>query len=123
MKYTLPPKLAEIRRTLARSHNRRVLFLMVIIFVFILAAVIVARRHHAGVQALLLGTIPIEVTALIYIIRIAKKQSIALGFVCPLCGGALYDFGDNRLGRKGECPCCKQFIIDKLNGELVAKHP
>jgi hypothetical protein len=116
MKYTLPPKLAEIRRTLACSHNRRVLFLIVIYFVFVLAGALAARPHSAGNWVLAVGTI-LAVMGIIYVIRLGKKQSIALGFVCPLCGGALYDFGSNRLGRRGECPCCKQFIIERLNEE------
>jgi|GEM_PF-2450754 len=54
---------------------------------------------------------------IVYVIRLSKKQSVALGFVCPLCGGALYDGASNRLERRGECPCCKQFIIENLNEE------
>ena len=104
MKYTLPPNLAEIRRTLAQRHNRRVLFLMVVYVGF----VFLGLRARVANGVLAVGAIIFAVVGIIYLIRLAKKQSITLGFVCPLCGGDLYDFGSRRLDRLGECPCCKK---------------
>ena len=89
---------------------------MVIYVVFVLAGLLAARSHGARDWVFAVGTF-LGVMGIIYVIRIGRKQSIALGFVCPLCGGALYDFGSNRLGHRGECPCCKRLIIERLNEE------
>jgi hypothetical protein len=114
MKYNLPLHLAEIRRRLARRHNRRILFLLVTMFVLILAALQFSPGHPAQVLLATIAMALIEIMGLIYAIRLSKKQSMVLGFVCPLCGGPLYDGRSNRLGYQGECPCCKKFIIDRL---------
>jgi hypothetical protein len=47
--------------------------------------------------------------------RWAKKQSVAIGFVCPLCGESLYEPPHTRLLSRGECPKCKQPVIEALN--------
>jgi hypothetical protein len=112
MKFTLPPQISEKRRLLARSHNNRVMALLMLMFGCIFAGLYIFPRSTA-----LCWLLPVcigEVAGIIYVIWLSKRQSIALGFVCPLCGGALYDGRNNRLGYRGECPCCKQFIIDRL---------
>ena len=116
--HSLPPQLKELRRKLARSHNKRVMLLAGLLF----ASIFIALRLTLSQTALfsLLATAAIaEIIGVICVIRLSKRQSIASGFSCPRCGGSLYDGRSNRLGIRGECPCCKQFIIDQLN-ETVA---
>ncbi|HEY2342539.1 MAG TPA: hypothetical protein VGH90_05905 [Chthoniobacteraceae bacterium] len=57
-----------------------------------------------------------EIFGVLYVIRLSKRQSIDLGFTCPRCGGPLYDGRSNRLGFRGECPRCKQFVIEQFEG-------
>lgn len=116
--FNLPPNVKAMRRTLARSHNRRVLLLLAaIVILFIsLPALKLAKPYR---PAAIIGLCLFGVIGIVYVIRLSKKHSIALGFVCPLCGGALYDGGDNRLGSQGVCPCCKLFIINKLNEDAA----
>jgi len=116
MKFTLPPKLAAVRKTLARNHNRRVILLLLAMMAYIVSILQLDQLHHDAMLVILMaGTALIGIPGIIYVIRSSKRQSIALGFVCPLCGGSLYDGKSNRLGFKGECPCCKQFVIERLN--------
>jgi hypothetical protein len=112
MKFTLPPPMSEKRRVLARSHNNRVMAMLMLLLGCIFAGFYIFPRSAA-----LFWLLPVcigEVAGIIYVIRLSKRQCVALGFVCPLCGGALYDGRDNRLGYRGECPCCKKFIMDRL---------
>jgi len=111
--YSLPPQLKELRRKLARSHNNRVLLLA-----GLLCGIILASLHFPLSLTVLLSflavAVVVEILGIIYVIRLSKRQSIALGFSCPRCRGPLYDGRSNRLGDRGECPCCKQFVIDQL---------
>jgi 1,4-dihydroxy-2-naphthoate octaprenyltransferase len=97
MKFSLPPKLREMRGTIARNHNRRVLLVMVAFFTWVLLALLLARRHQAADWTVLVSGMVMVILGVVHIIRLSKKQSVALGFVCPLCGGALCDGRDNRL--------------------------
>ena len=105
--------MSDLRRTLARSHNHRVGILLVPFLVYIFGTIALVQSRGVRDVVLLVGCV-FAVAGLFYVINLSKRQSVALGFVCPLCSGPLYDGGDNRLIRRGECPCCKQFIIDKL---------
>ena len=91
------------------------MLLLMVMVALLVAGLLFARPHRVGVLAVLAGAILIEILGMVYVIRLSKKQSIALGFVCPLCGGVLYDGRSNRLSYRRECPCCKQFIIERLN--------
>ncbi len=118
MKFTIPPKLDALRRQVVRSHNRRVMLLLLgvaAIIAMVVAVEIPAQSNQT--EMLIIGGVAAlaEIIGIIVIIRLSKKQSIALGYACPLCGGALYDGRSNRLGNRGECPCCKKFILEKLN--------
>jgi hypothetical protein len=117
MKFTLPPQMSELRRTLARSHNNRVMILLVLLLGYIFTAVAltaVGLSPRAMLYFVLFVGCAFGVAGIVYVIRLSKRQCISLGFVCPLCGGTLYDGRDNRLGFRGECPCCKKFIMDRL---------
>ena len=114
MNYTLPPKMRKMRRTLAASHNLRVVALMLLLCAFVVAGLLFFKSGLAMIGWLLVAGV-VEIALIFYIIRASKRQCVALGFVCPLCGGALYDGRSNRLGYRGECPCCKKFIMDKLS--------
>ena len=112
--YSLPPRLKELRRVLARSHNNRVMLLAALLF----GSLFVVLRCNLSLWillSLLATAIVAEVLGVIYVIRLSRRQSIALGFSCPRCGGSLYDGRSNRLQSRGECPCCKQYVIDQLN--------
>lgn len=110
--YSLPPALKELRRKLARSHNIRIMVLLGLCYGIIFSAL---RFHPSQSVLLAIVFIALGIIGVIYVIRLSKRQSVELGFVCPRCGGSLYDGRSNRLGTRGECPCCKQFIIDQLN--------
>jgi hypothetical protein len=113
MKFTLPPQMNETRRILVRSHNNRVGLVVVPVVCGVFGGFFLFQSRSA-VQIWALGVSVAGIVGVICAIRLSKRQSITLGYVCPLCGGPLYDGGDNRLGNRGECPCCKKFIIDKL---------
>lgn len=120
MKVTIPQKFDVLRRELARSHNRRVMLLVLGISAIIMVAVLPLARSQGTEIQLVLALVVAALTGIfgiISIIRLSKQQSVALGYVCPLCGGALYDGRSNRLGFRGECPRCKKFIIEKLSEE------
>ncbi len=103
----------EMRRTLARSHNRRVMALAIGLGALLYLGVkVFPSRQLMLAWFLVVGVM--EVAAIVYVMRLSKRQSVSIGFVCPLCGGPLYDGRDNRIGFRGECPCCKRFIMDKL---------
>ncbi|HSI15778.1 MAG TPA: hypothetical protein VK961_27270 [Chthoniobacter sp.] len=110
-----------MRRTLARSHNWRVIILGLAIIAT--AGIDIQTRWANGLYISLGLAIAVAVAGLVYVLHAAARQSLALGFVCPRCGGSLYDRRDNRLGQKGECPRCKAFIIDELRGEQGAETP
>ena len=112
--YSLPENLKAIRLTVARSQSRRVTLLVVGVFGLLFLVLCIARSR-ATLFALLAMVICAEIGGIVYVMRLGKAQSIALGFACPLCGGALYDGNTNRLGNRGECPCCKRFVIDQLD--------
>ena len=86
---------------------------MLLTFVFIYGGLALFHSRSVLIGWLLTGLI-LEIVVGLFVFRLSKRQSIALKYVCPLCGGALYDGRENRLGRRGECPCCKKFIMDRL---------
>ena len=114
MMQDVPPRYIEMRRKLARNHNSRVLILFLVLMVFLIAGVRLMASHRTAVYCVFGAAFLVEIAGIIFVFRLAKKQSIAMGYVCPLCGGSLYDGRDNRLGFRGECPRCKKFVVDKL---------
>jgi len=118
MAFVLPPRLKTVRHTLAYSHNRRIILVMLVSYTAAYGGLLIAKYYHCSPWLALVGAGFIGIPGAFYALRLSKTQSIALGFICPLCNGALYDGRDNRLGSRGECPCCKQFIIERLNQEV-----
>jgi hypothetical protein len=115
MPLPLPPKSEALRRTIARSHNLR-LFVHLLVMIPFLAGLIFARNHaptwlFVGIAIL---TFLVFIYGHIYLNRLDIRQSVAIGFVCPLCGAGLYCGNVTRLWDRGECPHCKQTIVDKL---------
>jgi hypothetical protein len=102
-----------------------VLLLIAVLFVYLWGCLLIVQhfpsrspdQRRVQILVLLVIAVLLEIPAFVYVCRLSEQQSIALGFVCPLCGGALYDGRDNRLGYRGECPCCKQSIIERLSKE------
>jgi hypothetical protein len=110
MRYDLPPRLQLIKFQISDGHNRRLMVLMgsLVIGYFILLKI---------PQTLLLVAFSIlEAAGLIYVMWRNRRQCIDLGFVCPVCGGTLYENSkfSNRLGEDGQCPRCGEYIIDQL---------
>ena len=110
MSYELPTRIQVARLEIIRSHNRR---LMLWIGSLVVGFIILNKIP----QIPLLGVFCIlEAAGLIYVLRRVRKQCIDLGFVCPTCGGALYENSrySSHLVHDGECPQCGDFIIDRL---------
>ena len=110
MSYVLPPRLQEIKLQIRSSHNRHLMFWMGSL---IIAFLIILKFPQSPV---LIAFIILEAAGLIYVMWRNRKQCIDLGFLCPICGGTLYENSrySNQLVRDGECPRCGEFIIDKL---------
>ena len=118
MAFTLPPKFDSLRRIIARSHNRRVAGLFVIMIPFFVIGVVFAKSNVSSwfFGGFCILTILVYIFGFIHLSRLDKQQSVALGFICPLCGGGLYCATLDRLWIRGECPNCKQSIIEGLHG-------
>jgi hypothetical protein len=107
-----------MRRAIARSHNRRVVLIFGPIVLFVIIGVIFAKSNN--LQTPIIGVFGI-LTFLVFVVAfkcvngLNMKQSVKLGFVCPQCGAGLYCARLPRLWIRGECPHCKQFIIEKLD--------
>jgi hypothetical protein len=112
MSYELPPKLAEMKLQVSRSHNNRLLLWMVSLAIYVF---IIVKFPLLPIPVIGLGGL-IEIVGLIYVMWRNKKQCVQLGFICPFCGGTLYENSrySNRLWRDGECPRCGEFILDKF---------
>jgi hypothetical protein len=116
--FTLPPKSDSRRRAIARSHNRRVVLILAPVILFVIIGVIFAKSNN--LQILIIGVfgilaVLVFIVGFKYVCRLDMKQSVELGFVCPQCGAGLYCGSLPRLWIRGECPHCKQFIIEKLD--------
>ena len=104
-----------MRRTLASNHNRRVAVLLLLLFVILFTGL---RLIHS--PRIVFGiAFAFEIPGIIYVVRLGRRQSVALGYSCPRCGATLYDGASNRLAKSGECPSCKQFIMDDLNKKFA----
>jgi hypothetical protein len=116
--FPLPPKADAMRRAIARSHNRRVVLILFPIIPFvIIGAVFVKSNNLQTAASVIFGilTLLIFIAGFMSVSRLDMKQSVKLGFVCPQCGKGLYCGSLPRLWIRGECPHCKQFIIEKLD--------
>ena len=100
-----------MRREIASAHNVRVMLLLAVVLIIILLGIYWLKSVKIGA---ILGGVA-EVLGIFYVLRLDKRQSTRLGYVCPDCGGSLYDGKDMHLARTGQCPRCKKFIIDRLN--------
>jgi hypothetical protein len=75
--------MSETRRTLARSHNRRVMVLLIGLLALIYLGLSLFPSRRAFLIWLCTVVI-LQVAATAYVIRLSKRQSISLGFVCTL---------------------------------------
>jgi len=118
MPFTLPKRFNVSRRILVRSHQHRVVIWFAIMIPFLVVGVVFDKLHVSLLLfwGFVILTLLVGVFGMAYVIRLDKRQCVALGLGCPLCGGALLNRnGFNWLLIRGECPCCKQSIIDKLS--------
>lgn len=117
--FTLPPKSDAMRRSIARSHNRRVVFIMGPVALLGILGIVFAKMSNINSLPIIVvfGVLCflVMVVCMMYVSRLDMRQSIKLGFVCPQCGAGLYCAHVDRLWIRGECPHCKQFIIEKLD--------
>jgi uncharacterized membrane protein len=120
--YSLPPRLAEIYQPLVRSFKRRLLLCAVLFYAVALIDYRVNGPHGAMTVTVFVAS-PILLACIALIILRTKRRSIALGFICPRCGKALYNGRYRHIGRSGECPHCKQFVADELNEKLGQPRP
>ena len=105
-----------MRVVMIRSHNRRLGLMFLIMIAFGLPAILLLLNHQniLFVYLLFACAVLVEILGFVKILSLAKKQSLKLGFICPSCGGDLYDGRTNRLGNFGECARCKQSTIVQL---------
>jgi hypothetical protein len=118
--FDLPPKSDVMRRTIARSHNRRVVLILWPLALCVILVAASVKLYNLQMPITIIGAFGILIfllliTSLIYVSRLDMRQSVKLGFVCPQCGAGLYCATLPRLWIRGECPHCKQFIIEKLD--------
>jgi hypothetical protein len=117
MPFTLPPKFDSLRRAITRSHNRRVVIILWPMILFVIIGVVFAKSNNLQIPMTVVFGILILlvlITGFKFVSQLDMKQSVKLGFVCPQCGKGLYCATGDRLWIRGECPHCKQFIIEKL---------
>jgi hypothetical protein len=116
--FTLPPKSDSMRLAIARSHNRRVVMILGPIVLFVIIGAIFSKSNNLQISMIeVFGILAVLVfvVGFMYVSRLDMRQSVKLGFVCPQCRAGLYCATVNRLWIRGECPHCKQFIIEKLD--------
>ncbi len=116
MPFTLPPKSDALRRTIARSHNRRIAVWFAIMVPFLAAGVFATKSNISSwlLTGTCILTLLVFTLGAVYWNRRDKQQAVKLGFVCPLCGEGLYCLHLDRLWIRGECPHCKRAIIEKI---------
>jgi purine-cytosine permease-like protein len=117
MAFPLPAKSDSLRRTIERSHNRRVIILLAIMLPFWFVGAVFAKSSIPSwwIVGVFWGlAILVYIFGFIYLNRLSKQHSVTLGFVCPLCGAGLYSATVARLWIRGECPHCKQAIIEMI---------
>jgi 4-amino-4-deoxy-L-arabinose transferase-like glycosyltransferase len=114
MKYAIPEASSALRRTVAKRHNFYVMILLLVVGAILILGVLALRRSPLVGYAVLGVAIAVEIAGTVLMMRLDKRLSVALGFICPICHGALYDGRSNRLASRGECPCCRQFVVERL---------
>ncbi len=88
--------------------------LLLVVGAILILGVLALRWIPLARYAIIGGAISVEIAGIVLVARLDKRLSVALGFICPICHGALYDGRSNRLAFRGECPCCREFVVDRL---------
>jgi len=114
MPATLPLEYDHKLRTIARSHNRYLVWIVGAWFILTVAGLKISQSQRTLGFGILGGSLVVPLGGVMMVSRWAKKQSVAIGLVCPLCGGSLYVPPHTRLLTRGECPQCKQSVIEAL---------
>lgn len=108
MPATLPPEYDYKLRTIARAHNRYLVWIVGVWFILTIAGLKISQTQRTLGFGILGGSLVVPLGGVMVVSRWAKRQSIAMGFVCPHCGASLYEPPHTRLLTRGECPRCKQ---------------
>lgn len=106
----LPLELDHKLRTIARAHNRYLVWIVGVWFILTVAGLKISQTQRTLGFGILGGSLVVPLGGVLLVSRWAKKQSIAIGFVCPHCGASLYEPPHTRLLSRGECPRCKQSV-------------
>ena len=113
MKHQFPSKFDSARRILRGSHQRRVLVLGAFMVPYLIVTIALYELTVPVWLMLISGIWGFAVFIggffLVNILNI--RESVTLGFVCPLCGAGLYCASLNRFWIRGECPHCKKPIF------------
>jgi hypothetical protein len=121
MPHKFPAKFDSVRRILRRSHQRRVLVLGAFMIPF-LAGIVTLGKLAIPLWLVLIPAIlgfAVFILGLVFVNSLDRKESVTLGFVCPLCGAGLYCATLNRFWIHGECPHCKQPIFVELHEQVA----
>ena len=112
MPATLPPEYDHKLRTIARAHNRYLVWIVGVWFILTVAGLKISQTQRTLGFSILGGSLVVPLGGVLLVSRWAKKQSISMGFVCPHCGASLYEPPHTRLLSRGECPKCKQSVSE-----------
>ena len=112
MPASLPPEFDNKLRTIARNHNRYLVWIVGVWFILTVAGLKISQTQRTLGFSILGGSLVVPLGGVLLVSRWAKKQSISMGFVCPHCGASLYEPPHTRLLSRGECPKCKQSLAE-----------
>jgi hypothetical protein len=98
-------------------HRYSCVVMLYMMIPIVILGVVFARTSNNLPMIAVFGVLAflVLVVGIMYVSRLDMQQSVKLGFVCPQCRAGLYCATGNRLWIRGECPHCKQFIIEKLD--------
>jgi hypothetical protein len=114
MSATLPPEYDHKLRTIARAHNRYLVWIVGVWFILTVVGLKISQTQQTLGFSILGGSLVVPLGGVWLISQWAKKKSVVMGLVCPLCGASLYEPPHTRLLSRGECPKCKQPVIEAL---------
>jgi len=124
MRVSLPSNIDSKLRKIGRRHMKRLWVLLLLWFgstglgiMIGLGRPILGIRLNSPILGLCLAGVSyaFAIAGFVYVLRKAKQDWLEMGFVCPLCGGNLYEINYSKFLEKGECHHCKQPIMETLS--------
>lgn len=115
MNSVLPDHLEQKRLIIARANNRRVIRVLVVLGVTLLGVALMLRDLPKEQRfPILLTILGVAFVLEVYILRNGWKENEemcrSLGFMCPHCGGTLYE-PRSFISINGLCPKCRKPVI------------